>query len=70
MTEPRNAPVCPRCGARDSIPIVYGMPGMELMEQARAGQVVLGGCVVFEDQPDRRCRSCDSDWLEGTTDAS
>ncbi|MFT7479861.1 MAG: hypothetical protein ACI80N_003168 [Gammaproteobacteria bacterium] len=53
---------CPACGSRKTIPIVYGMPGMELIKQVERGQVVLGGCLVGPDQPDRRCRECEHSW--------
>lgn len=48
-------PRCPRCC--DLIkPIVYGLPGPELMNNPN---VVLGGCIIMPDQPDFAC-SCRS----------
>jgi hypothetical protein len=55
---------CPRCGSGDVLPIVYGMPGPEMTEEIQAGTVVLGGCVLFPDAPDRLCRNCRHRWLE------
>ena len=49
-------PPCPRCG-RTSVPIAYGMPGPGLMELAERGAVVLGGCVIEEDQPTNECEA-------------
>ena len=42
---------CPRCGSRDVLPIVYGMPGPELIEEFAASRVALGRCVVFPEAP-------------------
>ncbi len=53
---------CPMCGSEDVLPIVYGLPGRELTEQALAGRVALGGCVLFPDAPDRLCRDCHHQW--------
>lgn len=50
---------CPRCGVGRVIPIVYGLPGSELMERARRGEVSLGGCVIMPGQPQTtECRVC------------
>ncbi|WP_346619239.1 hypothetical protein [Blastococcus montanus] len=54
--------VCPGCGREDSIPVVYGLPGGDIFEQAEHGRVALGGCLVMEEQPAFVCRSCDLEW--------
>jgi hypothetical protein len=38
-------------------PVIFGLPGPELAERARRGEVVLGGCMVM---PDVRgaCKQC------------
>ncbi len=55
----RSAPMsrsrtCPTCGAA-GVRIVYGMPGSELFEAADRGEVVLGGCVIGDDDPAYAC---------------
>ena len=52
---------CPKCG-KELIEIIYGMPGSELFEAAERGEVILGGCMVFEDQPEYRCKDCGIDY--------
>lgn len=47
---------------KTGVPIVYEMPSIPLAEQAERGEVVLGGCVVEENQPDRRCLACEAEW--------
>lgn len=49
---------CPRCGSA-SIPIVYGFPSGGLFEEADRGELALGGCMVEEGQPTRRCVGVD-----------
>lgn len=52
---------CEQCG-RPSLPIAYGMPGLELMELAERGAVVLGGCDVEDDQPTHQCAAGHRAW--------
>lgn len=51
--------VRPACGSRDLIPIVYGLPTTDLMQEARAGRFELGGCLVASWSPGQRSRACD-----------
>lgn len=57
---------CPECGSVDVIPIVYGKPGTELMEQAERGEVALGGCILTGNDPAWHCPACEHRW--GRTD--
>ena len=45
----RKGSKCPTCKVGKLIPIVYGMPGRELMEQSGRGEIELGGCVVSSE---------------------
>ena len=45
---------CPRCDAADPVPILYGMPTGEAGQAAARGELVLGGCAVGPDAPDRQ----------------
>lgn len=81
MRKDKTIPVCPRCGARNSVPIVYGYPGPGMMEASDAGDIELGGCVRIPGQPNMKCRACFHRWhkpllsegiwpyLGGTSDA-
>lgn len=55
MVEPLR---CPKCEALEVVPIVYGLPGEELLAAGEAGEVFLGGCVVSDEDPAWRCRVC------------
>lgn len=54
MGTPRK---CPDCGTK-LLPIVYGMPGPELFDDAEQGKVMLGGCCVSFNDPTRGCPAC------------
>ena len=56
----RKMRVCPGCkSAKAVVPVVYGFPDPELMEQEERGEVELGGCVVESDSPKWHCRAYD-----------
>ena len=53
----RKATPCPACGSTEVRPVIFGLPGPELAERARRGEVVLGGCMVMPDV-DGSCKAC------------
>ncbi|SEF52129.1 hypothetical protein SAMN04489712_101293 [Thermomonospora echinospora] len=57
MTSQR--PACPHCGEQP-IPIMYGYPANMAVafEAERRGEIVIGGCVVDDDNPIWFCRAC------------
>ena len=54
---------CPKCNKQNIIPIVYGYPSDKLLSDASAGNVRLGGCVIFGDDPNYSCKDCGHTWL-------
>ena len=46
--------------------LLYGMPCGELFELEKAGKIVLGGCCLVADAPDRSCPECHFDWNSET----
>jgi hypothetical protein len=54
--------VCPTCGSEQRIPIMYGKPGPGTIAQAERGEIVLGGCSIFDDSPRWQCRQCGTRW--------
>lgn len=65
----RKGSKCPTCKTGKLIPIVYGLPGRELMEQSDRGEIELGGCVVTQiidhngirtNDPELHCPTCSS----------
>ncbi len=57
--------MCPACGSRAVRRIVYGMPGEEMMRKAEAGLIVLGGCVIEQEQPHHTCGDCGTNGVDG-----
>ena len=53
---------CPGCGGTDIVPIVYGYPTAELLEQAKNGEVNIGGCDIDDERPWRFCKSSEHAW--------
>lgn len=51
---------CPRCGNKNTAPIMYGMPAYdEELEQAIADhKIVLGGCCISDSDPKYYCFQC------------
>ena len=70
MRLPRRTPIsakCPRCHSADVVPIEYGLPGPEMAERVRRGEVMVGGCVMTGHDPVWFCRACEARWnVEGT----
>jgi hypothetical protein len=60
MTEKR--PCCPKCRSELAVPIVFGLPADEALIDAERGKIALGGCMVSENDPEWRCKSCGHEW--------
>lgn len=47
-----------------AVPIVYGLPGPELVEAAERGEVLIGGCCIIVDapMPNLGCPHCGHEW--------
>ena len=60
MKTARRSRTCPRCGSHEIATILRGEPasseGLEADLEAR--RVVLGGCMVWDGQPDCICTAC------------
>ena len=64
--ELRKPETCPSCSGHDIRRIMYGLPTDETLRRAERGEVVLGGCTVFDDMPDWRCMTCGHEWFDPT----
>lgn len=55
------APRCPTCDG-ELVPLVWGMPDLELFEAAERGEAAIGGCIVPDGPwPQWHCKRCDRD---------
>jgi len=55
-------PKCPQCGSTAARPIVYGLPGKDLLQAANRGDVELGGCCIIHNAPAWECPDCSHRW--------
>lgn len=53
---------CPACRKKHGVDILYGMPTGQTFEMAERGDIVLGGCCLLIDAPERECTSCGHQW--------
>lgn len=50
---------CPHCGKPlKLVPILFGYPLPETFAKAERGELVLGGCMVNDDDPEFACSKC------------
>ena len=54
--------ICPSCGHKTGVDILYGMPSKEAFEMAKRGECVLGGCCIDLEGPERECIACGEQW--------
>jgi hypothetical protein len=59
---PHVEPECPGCQSKQVKPILYGLPGEELLERYVKGEVRLGGCCIQPNLPTRACEKCEFTW--------
>ena len=64
-----NGKKCPKCSKKDSIvPIVYGYPSPEMIDDFDEGNVSLGGCSISDANPDYECNACGNKWSKAYYD--
>ena len=59
----RKGSTCPICQKAKLVPIVYGLPGTELLQDSENGLVSLGGCVVTGNDPELECLGCEAKFM-------
>jgi hypothetical protein len=57
-----DLPECPQCGETHVARIVYGHPTGELLDEVKAGHVVLHDGAASGDSPNWHCNKCDHEW--------
>lgn len=53
---------CPFCKGR-VVPIVYGEPTPEIDTKVKRGEVIFGGCIIYQGKPQWQCLDCKTDFL-------
>ena len=56
--------VCPKCRSTNIARVVYGMPDCTewLEKRLGSGSIILGGCCVSGEDPDKHCNDCGTEW--------
>jgi hypothetical protein len=54
--------MCPRCGAPEFVPLIYGYPSSEGREAILAGEAAPGPCAIPNEAPVRECLRCGGFW--------
>lgn len=57
-----NYKICPKCGSKDSVKILYGYPNEKGIMLEAAGKAKLGGCLVLDVAPEYHCKNCQYEW--------
>lgn len=67
----KKSKICPKCGEGKLAEILYGMPIMdsELERALEAGEIVLGGCVITDEDPHWECLKCKALFYKDMTPA-
>ena len=58
---------CHRCGRQAVVKILYGEPNEEAEVLSKEGKLVLGGCIVIEQNPDWACTHCETEYKKMRT---
>ena len=56
---------CPYCGSQNIAEYLYGYPDLdddELEKQIENKEVILGGCIITDDNPSFHCNDCGMDF--------
>lgn len=63
-------PNCPQCNSKNVAWILWGLPAdMESLEkELDQGRIVLGGCLVSNNDPKWKCNDCHYSWGERDDD--
>ncbi len=61
---------CPKCQSTHVSKIVYGLPTYEALEMVDRGELILGGCEVWDGQPDYGCLDCKFQWSKMSLSSS
>jgi predicted RNA-binding Zn-ribbon protein involved in translation (DUF1610 family) len=61
ITKPKE---CPKCGKKKIAEYLYGMPAYteSMQKDIDAGKIILGGCMVSDDNPQYKCQACGYEW--------
>jgi hypothetical protein len=59
---------CPNCKAKEAVDILYGYPTDETLEAWKNKEIELGGCILDEENSNRKCMKCNHQWKTNDND--
>jgi hypothetical protein len=59
---------CPSCKEKEAVDILYGYPTDETLQAWKNKEIELGGCIVGEENPNRKCMKCNHQWKTNDND--
>ena len=59
----RKGSTCPACTKAKLVPIAYGLPGPEMLNDVELGLVQIGGCCVTDNDPELACLRCEAQFM-------
>jgi len=59
---------CPSCKEKEAVGILYGYPTDETLQAWKNKEIELGGCIVGEEKPNRKCMKCNHEWKTNEND--
>lgn len=64
VTVNRKPCKCPKCGGK-VVPIIWGEPTAEAMQQAERKEIILGGCLIsMGGNPQWGCLECETQFIK------
>jgi Zn ribbon nucleic-acid-binding protein len=60
--------ICPKCNKKEGLKVLYGYPSDITLQAWHNNEIELGGCVVAEDYPNRKCMKCNYFWKTNEND--
>ena len=62
----KSHPLCPSCKSNDVARIFWGYPGESdsLKKKLKQRKIILGGCLVTDNDPKWECNACNHRWGE------
>lgn len=53
---------CPKCGSKNSVRVVYGLPGYQTQMKQEEGKIKQGDYCMIDGQPEYFCKDCENKW--------
>jgi hypothetical protein len=59
---------CIKCKKKEAVEIFYGYPSPKTLQAWHEKEIELGGCILDEENPNRKCMKCNHQWKTNDND--